>query len=235
MDDKSRHLMFGDYFERIMVFIGLFIVINIVQVPLGLIASRRFSNPVNNIIGILYLIGFALAIWVAVYAFKRYAKPANIRLTGHNIKWIVYLWLGFFVIEVALGNLNRLIYHVSQTSNNEVIQRLMTTSNLTLILMAFTAVFCSPILEELVFRGFLIGAFFNASSFWGPIVVSAVLFAIPHMETINIISFLTYAILGGVLGYLFVKTRNIKVSIGLHFLNNLIAVGMMIVQIVMVK
>lgn len=35
MDDKSRHLMFGDYFERIMVFIGLFIVINIVQVPLG--------------------------------------------------------------------------------------------------------------------------------------------------------------------------------------------------------
>nr|WP_243673943.1 CPBP family intramembrane glutamic endopeptidase [Lentilactobacillus kisonensis] len=79
------------------------------------------------------------------------------------------------------------------------------------------------------------GAFFNASSFWGPIVVSAVLFAIPHMETINIISFLTYAILGGVLGYLFVKTRNIKVSIGLHFLNNLIAVGMMIVQIVMVK
>jgi membrane protease YdiL (CAAX protease family) len=44
---------------------------------------------------------------------------------------------------------------------------------------------------------------------------------------------LTYAILGGTLAYLYVRTKNIKVPIGLHFLNNLIAMGMMLAQIVL--
>ncbi|GEP72969.1 CAAX amino terminal protease family protein [Lentilactobacillus rapi DSM 19907 = JCM 15042] len=236
MNDESRKLSFGDYFERAMVFVGLFIIVGIVQLPLQLIILGHFSNLINLLIGALYLIGFAVAIGIAFYIFKRYAKPATkLPLTGNNIKWIVYSWLAFFVIEIVLGMLNQAVYHVNQTSNNEVIQKMMTSSHLTLVLMGITAVFCSPILEELVFRGFLIGAFFNAKSFWAPIIVSAVIFSMAHMETINVISFLTYALLGGILGYLFVKTRNIKVSIGLHFLNNLIAVGMMIAQIVMVN
>ncbi|GHP13040.1 CAAX amino protease [Lentilactobacillus fungorum] len=231
MDNQSRQLMFGDYFERAMVFVGLFIIVGIVQLPLGLIISGRFSTPINYVIGGGYLVGFAIAIWIANYAFKKYARPAKRPITAQNIKWIIFSWLGFFVIEVVLGLLNQAIYHVTQTSNNEVIQTMMTNSHLTLILMGFTAVFCSPILEELVFRGFLVGAFFKANSFWPPIITSAIFFAIPHMETINVISFSTYALLGGILAYLFVKTRNIKVSIGLHFLNNLIAVGLMIAQI----
>lgn len=231
MNNNSQKLTAGDYFERILIFVGLVVMVSIVQLPLFFIAKGGFSTKANYIFGALYLIIFAIFIWIALIIYNKYVHPAKRALTWQNVKWIVLSWISFLVIEVILGLLNQVIYHVSSTSNNEIISQLMTTNHLTMILMGITAVFFSPILEELVFRGFLIGAFFNKSSRILPVIVSGVLFSTMHMEDLNVISFVTYALLGMILAYLYIRTDNIKVSIGLHFLNNLFAMGMMAISI----
>lgn len=231
MNNNSGKLNLGDYFERALIFAGLVLLVGCVQLPIGLIVNGNFSPLVNNIIGAAYIIIFMIFIWIALFMYRKYTHPVKKTLTAQNIKWIILSWLSFLVIEIVLGLLNQSVYHTSSTANNDIINRIMATSNLTLVLMGVTAVFFSPVLEELVFRGFLIGAFFKKSSKILPVVVSGVLFAIPHMEDFNVISFVTYASLGMILAYLYVKTQNIKVSIGLHFLNNLFAMGMMAIQI----
>lgn len=233
--EDTRKLTFGDYFERIMIFIGLIVLVGSVQLPLMFIAQGRLSPIGNYVVAAVYLLGFFIFIWLARFAYRKYGRYEVKRVTWQNVKMIVLAWVGFILLEIVLGNLNRVVYHVTQTDNNQEIQTLLTSNHLTFILMGFTAIFCSPILEETIFRGYLITAFFKSSSKWLPIVVSAVAFAFPHMDPdlahFNVISFLTYAILGGVLAYLYITTKNLKVSIGLHFLNNLIAVGAMIVSI----
>lgn len=233
--EEQRKLTFGDYFERLMIFFGLIILVGSVQLPLMFIAQGKLSAVANYAVGALYLLGFLIAIWLAQYAYRKYGRYEVKKMTWQNVKTIVIAWIAFLVIEFLLGNLNKLVYHVTQTDNNQEIQSLLSSNHLTLILMGFTAIFCSPILEETIFRGYLMTAFFRSTEKWAPIIVSGMAFALPHMDPdlshFNIISFLTYAILGCILAYLYVTTKNLKVSIGLHFLNNLIAVGGMIAMI----
>ena len=90
----------------------------------------------------------------------------------------------------------------------------------------FSGIFLSPIAEELLFRGYLMNAFFKPESFWLPILVSAIFFSLAHAST-TIISYLIYMTLGCFLAYTYRRTNNLAASIGLHMLNNLIAmVGM---------
>lgn len=79
------------------------------------------------------------------------------------------------------------------------------------------AIFISPIVEELLFRGVLFNCFneyFNMST---SIILSAVLFAISH-QVGGIISAFVF---GLCMSILYLKTSNIVVPIFAHFLNNL--------------
>ncbi len=58
-----------------------------------------------------------------------------------------------------------------------------------------------------------------------------VLFSLGHQQGFNVISFLIYASLGWLLSYTYVKTQKIQVSIGVHALNNLFAMGIMILTV----
>lgn len=228
---KEHTLTSNDYFQRIIIFIALVVLVLIVQIPLSFIMMGKLSTIGSLAMSGGYILGFVIAIWIAVSVYRHYVHPIKKVINGHDIQMILVAYGAFFVIQIALNLLNQVLYHQTSTANNQVIYQIMGQNHLTLILMGITAVFCSPILEELVFRGFLIGSMFTRRSRIAAIIVSGILFSFSHMEDVNVISFLTYAILGGTLAYLYVKTENIKVPIGLHFLNNLIAMSMMLVQV----
>ncbi len=68
--------------------------------------------------------------------------------------------------------------------------------------------------------------FFSPDSFWLPIIVSGVFFSLAHAST-TIVSYLIYMTLGCFLAHTYRRTHNLGASIGLHMLNNLIAmIGM---------
>lgn len=75
------------------------------------------------------------------------------------------------------------------------------------------------ICEELMFRGFLV-RFFERGKFWPPIIISALLFAIFHLDPFR---FLPVFILGILLGYLSSRSGSIFNSMLSHTINNSLA------------
>ena len=88
------------------------------------------------------------------------------------------------------------------------------------ILAFVTAVFIAPIIEELVFRGFMLRAFAKHLPVWGAVVASSVLFSAIHV-TPGV--FFPLMILGAVMAILTVKTKSIYPAIVFHMINNSMA------------
>ncbi|NVY95627.1 CPBP family intramembrane metalloprotease [Lactobacillus sp. DCY120] len=87
------------------------------------------------------------------------------------------------------------------------------------IFFALYAVFGAPITEELLFRSYFINWFFKNHLYWGALI-SALLFGLLHISS-DPFYFLSKFLLGLILGLIYVKSRNIKTNIALHFINNL--------------
>ncbi|HII4523826.1 TPA: CPBP family intramembrane glutamic endopeptidase [Clostridium perfringens] len=87
-------------------------------------------------------------------------------------------------------------------------------------ILAFISVaILAPIVEEIIFRGII---FNEASKYKGgafPIIISALLFGLAHMQPIQII----YAfIVGLIFGFVYSKTHSLPIVMFLHMLNNLL-------------
>lgn len=80
-----------------------------------------------------------------------------------------------------------------------------------------------PILEEIVFRKVLFGAFVERFGFWIPALFSSFIFAIVHVDFTHI---LVYIFMGLVFCFLYYKTKSIITSIIAHMLMNSIVIIM---------
>ena len=88
---------------------------------------------------------------------------------------------------------------------------------LTLFTLLLYVSILTPIVEEVVFRGFVLDVASERYSDWFAIFISALLFALVHLETISVIN----AFIGGLIyGYVRIRTGSLWPSIILHFLWN---------------
>lgn len=219
------------YFKRILAMIALVISVLVVQIPVEIIASSNAKGLSLIALGLLYIGGFVLFIWLAYLANQRIFKKSLQKLTKNDFKLAGKALLLFYVVEICLSTLNLLIYKESGTENNKEILSLLQSNPSVLVLMSITMVLFSPILEELVFRGFLIKGLVPRNKPFIAMVASGVLFSLGHASS-NLISFMIYAALGMILAYLYLKTDKIEIPILLHFLNNLIATIIMVATLV---
>lgn len=112
-------------------------------------------------------------------------------------------------------------YQIIPENNEPLLEILEKPSLFNLILNIFLIAVAAAFIEETLFRGILFGSMRTYFGTWTAIILSAVIFSALHMEWIG---FVPRFILGVGLGYLYVKHDSIYPSIGLHALNNLLAV-----------
>jgi membrane protease YdiL (CAAX protease family) len=86
-----------------------------------------------------------------------------------------------------------------------------------LVSLIFFGIVIAPVIEEIMFRGFLQPALKNSIGSRYAIVVSASLFAAVHMD---IFAFFQIFILGILLGYLYEKTQTLVAPVVVHILHN---------------
>lgn len=87
------------------------------------------------------------------------------------------------------------------------------------VIMIITAVIMAPIFEEIVFRGIIQKGLINAGiKPWKAILFSSVVFGLVHA---NPWQFVGAALLGGVLGLVYYKTKSLLLPMLLHAFNNL--------------
>ena len=93
------------------------------------------------------------------------------------------------------------------------------------VLITFTVIM-APIVEELIFRGILMGRVFNPDSIVG-LILSSLLFGLIHRPN-SIGVWVVYAGMGFALGTVYRKFQKLEYCIMAHMINNTIAVSMML-------
>jgi membrane protease YdiL (CAAX protease family) len=120
---------------------------------------------------------------------------------------------GHALITVFAG---LLMQNQSLSENYQKVENLVTSGSLPLRLITLAII--GPIVEEFIFRGILINRAVYWMPKWAAVVVSAFIFGAMHGNVIQGL----YAFLGGLmLGYIYIKTRNIIAAIAAHIVFNI--------------
>ncbi len=155
-----------------------------------------------------------------------------------KISKIILVTLGcgvaFLACNMIMSNLFGLIPGADESANQQALEDMINIAPLTVV---FAAVFFAPIVEELVFRGGIYKLLENKWSSKVAILGSGAIFGLLHVvmgllagDLYELIYFINYFAMGCAFGFLYYKTKNIYICIGVHFLNNLVGVLLMFLQ-----
>jgi membrane protease YdiL (CAAX protease family) len=103
----------------------------------------------------------------------------------------------------------------SQAQTTAIVKGLGSTGAKVIGFLAIVVI--GPIVEELLFRGYLQTALSKRMKQWLAIVVASCAFAAIHLQPA---AFPMLALVGGVFGFLYHRTGSLRVSMALHMLNN---------------
>ncbi|XP_074331377.1 uncharacterized protein LOC141668400 isoform X1 [Apium graveolens] len=143
--------------------------------------------------------------------------------------WFRFSLKGNWLFDVVVGCLMfPLVNRLSQfnldllpilppTSVSSIEQSIIAQDPVAMAVYAMLLMVCSPIWEELVFRGFLLPSLTKYLPIWGSILVSSVAFALVHR---NIYRMLPLIFLGLLMGVVYTRSKNLLPSILLHSLWN---------------
>ncbi len=132
------------------------------------------------------------------------------------------LWgVGGYAVAIPLVFLASLInqqFWSGQGGGNPIILLALQSQDLLALVIFFvTASLAAPIFEEIMFRGFLLPSLTRYLPSWGAIALTSVLFAAAHL---SLAEMLPLTVLGGILGFVYWRSRNLLASILLHSLWN---------------
>lgn len=195
--------------------------------------SSKYLVIYQSIISLLmFIILFILYRKEIKEDFKKFIK--NI---GSNIISIIKLFIIFMIVKYIVSFISILIISLlgmdieSITSVNQNI--IIDYVKVSPILMVVTTSIFAPLYEETLFRlGFK--KVLNKGILF--IIISGLVFGLLHIFpledgvtlTLGIIQSISYVTMGIFLSYVYNKTDNIFISIGIHFLNNFISILTMI-------
>lgn len=215
-----------DWFSNVLKLIGLFILYQLTNMP-EIIATREKGLSFEKILaaGVASLVLMGLLIWLMVVVYRN-QKPIVTKLIPPKKPMLTLVFL-FMLIEIGNLLIDPLI---KQTPENQaVLQKVFATSPIT---SAISMVLLAPVIEELLFRGLLYRWLFPRLRTWTAFILTLVLvsflFAFAHTLSLNL-ALLAYLLLSCVLTLTYVWFNDIRYSIGLHCINNLIAVIGMII------
>jgi membrane protease YdiL (CAAX protease family) len=162
---------------------------------------------------------FVAAIAIAAAFIFRAKRREFFPLAKPRLKHIIggiILWFGTWMLTLALVNATAIIFPIVMELNNELSDFLFADGFfMALVMGAVMAGIC----EELFFRGFLLATMNRFKGDWTKILLCGFLFGVFHLDPYR---FLPTAILGCTLTLVAIRSGNIILPIGLHFLHNFI-------------
>lgn len=201
------------------IFIASFILLVITDIP----ASEEWITFIVSVSCLIYLMH-----QTKKWDFTYNEQPIHTTMTKG--RWAKYLSITacFQLITVVFTTILLMIVylvfeeHIRELFSFFPMMDLEETRPSLLVYVLFFINICilAPIYEEILFRGILLRRF---TLRWSPqksIIISSIIFGIIHLNPINVI--FAFA-LGCVLGYAYLKTKNIVVPMLLHSFNNFLA------------
>lgn len=189
-------------FFMLIVFLFSYILVIIFENILNISLS---SNPYISI-----LITFLSEILTIFYAYKETNISYDKLLFLKRIPLILFmpimiLEIGTDILSSEFSNIIQIFFNIS--SSNSI-------KNPVNILYS---IFLTPLLEEILFRGFILKGFLKNYNKFTAIIMSSLFFALLHIKLNAVI----LAFISGILfAYLYIKTKSLISCIFAHFLSN---------------
>lgn len=203
------------------MFMMVLLTVGLVQIAAAILAYH-FGEQVLKIPWVMLTLGTCVQYLIAMPAAfliirgikKGDTKPFHISFGKFCILFLISYFLMYAGNLLGLGT-TALIQHFTESTMEPLISNVF--SGVNLYVYSFSVVILAPIVEELFFRKLLITRMERYGE--GPaIIVSGLLFGIIHG---NLNQGFYAVLLGLLLGYVYIRTRKIIVTIGLHMIINL--------------
>lgn len=210
-------------------FITYFILGELEALPFYLLNIN--TNDIPTTLKVIYMIAYEL-IFMTIIAFifkKKLIKDFKDIKKNHKKYYsecFKYWFIGI-IIMMASNVFITIINNGGIANNEQTIRDMMQISP---IYIFFSAVLFAPLVEELVFRQGFKYIFSNNTMF---IIMSAFVFGGLHVfssmtSLLDLLYIIPYGAPGAVFAYMLVKTDNIFVPMGFHFMHNGILVALQI-------
>lgn len=166
-------------------------------------------------------------LFLSVRAYRPLPKDwFRFQLSGRGLLWGIGGYLAALPLMLGVSIVNQQIWQ-GQGGSNPLLQIVLEENDpVALGIFLFTAAVAAPVFEELLFRGFLLPSLTRYVPVWGAIALSGLVFAIAHLSLSEVIPL---ALLGSVLGVVYVRSRNLFAPMLLHSLwNSITMIGLFI-------
>ena len=207
----------GSILKRFLYLLLAFLILIIIQGPTIYLGVKDAS--LVSLLVFLLLLKSAGALFLG----KRLGLLEGFKTLSSLNAWgmIGLTYLGIYIVT-RIGAMVMMMEGVSNSTNQATIENIHMNP---FVLITLTVIM-APIVEELVFRGILMGRVFNPDSIVG-LILSSLLFGLAHMPN-SIGVWIVYAGMGFVLGIAYRKCQKLEYCIMAHMINNSIAVSMML-------
>ncbi len=199
--------------------IGLFLLLYIAGFSEGMAIS------LSGIIGYLILIPLTL---LFLYIDGNLERTREMLRFG-SAKRLLILCLGIPLVIIIIDFILVMIYGVvwfgifGEPSTNTDLGTSWESSNIEIAFMFISVAIVTPIVEELMFRGYILDAISRKHSDWTAIIWSSILFGLVHIDPFVI----GQAFMGGILyGWIRMRTGSLLPSIAGHMMWNMLALAL---------
>lgn len=192
-------------------------------------ASESFGI-LFEIIVLFIQLAFVVALFIVVpILWYRLVNKFNLRQMFSHLKlrtkgideaflWGILTMIFAFAIIVAIGAIMTYLgFDLTDSSNIPELESYFSLP-LMLVLIAF-----QPIGEEIFFRGFLLEKFNSLVGKEAAIITTALLFGVAHLSFGNVYPAMITVVVGLLLAFLVIKTKNLYSAIFAHILFNLVS------------
>ena len=207
----------GSILKRFLYLLLAFLILIIIQGPTIYLGVKDASLVSLLVFLLLLKSAGALFLGKRLGLFEGFKTLSSLNAWG----MIGLTYLGIYIVT-RIGAMVMMMEGVSNSTNQATIENIHMNP---FVLITFTVIM-APIVEELVFRGILMGRVFNPDSIVG-LILSSLLFGLAHMPN-SIGVWIVYAGMGFVLGTVYRKCQKLEYCIMAHMINNSIAVSMML-------
>lgn len=166
----------------------------------------------------LYLALLAIVWGASVNAGVRFTDAVGLR-SSTGLRWYAAALgaavLGWLFSAVFMAGLTALGVEVPR--EDLAVFRLLPSGSLGVAIVVLLLVFVAPFAEEVIYRGVLLSALSNRWGTAAGLAVSSAVFSAAHLSLFGLVPLL---VAGGLFGWLFIRSRSLRVAIVAHVAYN---------------
>jgi len=193
--------------------LGIMLLVMVCFIPIEMYAEKILDKELTMLI--FYTLSMGVPALIVYYIKKRKVGMLNMNFLIPNLRVLPFVIFGVFAM--LIGIVSPIVNSIPMPDAFKKI--FLELGKMNGPVSFLTMVIIAPILEELIFRGFILDGLLKRYSPLKSILVSSLIFGLAHFNPWQFVT----GFLGGIfIGWVYLHTRSISVAIIMHASNNLL-------------